>query len=156
MYSAGVWDDLPKMQIQISRISMSYDMSFPPLESCLGYPCFFHYALSALHSHETGWSITSEDFFFLKNKILKHIKWGPCPCYISVTLEKGWGGIKGLEKLFIKLQTTFSRHWRWRGIPPKHHFSRRPAIRLAASLRCSISRLLLRTRSVLEANVLSL
>ena len=43
-----------------------------------------------------------------------------------------------------------------RGITPKHHFSQRPIIRLAASLRCSTSWLLLRTRTVLEANTLSL
>lgn len=73
-------------------------------------------------------------------------------CYI----RKRLGRHKRSWKALHQLQTTFSRHWRWRGIPPKHHFSRRPAIRLATSLRCSISRLLLRTRSVLEANVLSL
>lgn len=67
IHSAGVWNELLQdADTDLKNLDMSYDMFFLPLESSLVYPCCFQCALSALHSHETGWSLASGDFFFFQ------------------------------------------------------------------------------------------
>lgn len=90
LQSAGVRDDLSEMWL--SRIWMCLMACVsPPLESSLGYPHPFLCALSALHGHKTPWSPAPGDLFLFQKTPFENAKWGPWPCYRSVTLGRRLG-----------------------------------------------------------------
>lgn len=87
LHSAGVRDNLSEMWIQISGILMCLMARVSsPLESSLGYPHPFLWALSALHSQKTQQSSAPGDLFLFQKTHFENGRWDPWPCYRSITL----------------------------------------------------------------------